>query len=413
MRTHFHRALCAATVVIASATGLVASRHALARQVEDAIADAQEAAMDMYSDALTRGDAEGFIKVLGLKPDQRQAVLDLFTAYRGQYDTATKKIREYQKSLQEKSGGGYDPKVWAEAGPVYEQYSKHTKKLKESFLEDLKAMVPPDLMDNWVKIERRVRRKEGTRTAMFNSARADLVSIVEGVMGNDPLPDELKAAMDRYEEDIDRSMNEMAQFRKELEAKQTEMMKDMANKDAAEMQKMQLQIVKQMNEKSRKAAEVNTAAFKKLTPLVPENKRNRFQVAYYKSAYSMMEGMMPGQASLTKAVDKATKLSDCTGEQKQQIEATMEEHDKELLGVYEKYAQTMDKKMEEGSKSDDPTAVQQMYFDQTAWMDLSTKKGEADRKAVEKLRAILTPEQLAQLPAPLKKVETAKPTFDE
>lgn len=389
-------------------------RAADARQMDASdVEEIQDAAMDSYSDALTKGDVEGFVKVLGVKADQKGAIMDLFSAYRAQYDSATKKFRDYQKSLRDRSGGGYDPKVWEEAGPVTEDYTKHVRKLKQTFMDDLKTMIPGDAADNWAKVERRVRRKEATRTAMLGASRADLVAIAESVMGNEPVPDDARSVLEKYEEEIDRSMNEMNEFRKDLENRYAQITKDAAGKSAEEMQKMQLDIMKKMNEKSMGAAELNNRTFKRLVPLMPEARRARFQVSYYKTAYGMMEQWMPGAASLSKAVDKALKLESLTAEQKSIIEGVMDDHSREVVGSYEKYAGVMEGKAQEAMKSDDPAVIQGMFYDQTAWMDLSKAKGEADRKAAERIRAALTEAQLADLPSPLKKSDTTKPTFEE
>lgn len=407
------RKLAGVCVAGACIVGVAAQPAALARQVMGSDGEESGDMMDAWSDSITRGDVKGFTRALKSTDEQQKSINDLFTAYRSQYETATKKLRDYQKALQEKSGGGFDAKVWKDAAPTFEQYNKHVRTLKSQFLEDMKSMLGPEQAEQWPRVERMVRRKEAIRTSMPGPSKVDLVNVVTGAMGNDPVPEEAAATLDRYEEEIDRANTELSEFRKELEGRQSKLLEEMADKGMEEMQKTQLKLMKELREKSKGSSEINARTFKKLIPLLPEAKRARFQSAYYKAAYDMMSSFMPGAASLDKAVAKAMELADVTAEQKTAIETALDDHGKEMVSVYEKYAETMERKAEDAANSDDPQAIQSIYFDQAAMMDLNTKRGEADSRAVQRIRAALTEEQLAKLTAPLKKSDLAKPNFDE
>lgn len=392
----------ALATIAAAALALAAfSAHPALAQPEDAEAMSD---FDGMGSGLRKSSVESMMATLNLPPEQRKTVLDLFSTFKGQISDASAKMMEFQKSMAGGGVGGMPTKEnMAKAMEAYENFSNHKAELEARFMEDFKSVLTPEQAALWPKVERRRRLADASAMGQIGGGTINLVTVAEQTLNFENLPNEAEPVIDQYEQEMDTAITGLLAWRAGIEKRMKEIGEKMAEMSMEEQQKFGMEMMGEMRAKSAPANEVNNRSLPKIAAVLPEPLRDRFQIAYYRAAYFQFFDRGPG---IEKAFDAAAKLEGLTDEQKSALADIHKAHDAETLALYRTTAQQRDKELAEAT---DQTAM----FSGPSLQTFMQKGPEITKATVTKVRAALTPEQLAKLPAPFKPVDVKEPTFEE
>ncbi|MFM9957837.1 MAG: hypothetical protein ACKVZJ_07155 [Phycisphaerales bacterium] len=360
--------------------------------------------MDGLGWSLRKSTIESMADVLKLTPEQRKTTLDLYGTYNGQAKDAAKKVMEFMQGMQPGMTGMPSKEDMKKLMEASENYSEYASGLETKFMDDFKATLTAEQTALWPKAERRKRLADAGTSGPMGGGTVDLVGVARSVMPDGKLPEEAAAAVEQYEQDMDAAVAPYLEWRKSFEKKMKEIGEEIGGKSMEEMQAYGMKMMKEASEKARPATEVNNRSLSKMASSLPENVRDRFQVAYYRAAYFQYVDQQGPQ--IDKAFDAAMKMDGITEEQKKSLAEIRRTHDADTLALYKPTAEARDKEMKEAASPEamwGGQSMQELY-----------QKGPAIAKAtIEKVRKALTPELLAKLPAPFKTVEVKEPTFEE
>lgn len=364
----------------------------------------EEMAMSGMGWSLRRSTIESMADVLKLPAEQRKNALDLFASYNGQVKEASKKVMEFQQSMRPDVTGMPSKEDMKKMMEAMQNFTDHVNTLEDKFLEDFKTTLTAEQAELWPRAERRKRLADVSSGGPLGGGTVDLVGVARSVMPDGKLPEEAAAAIDQYEQEMDAAITPYMEWRKDLEKKLKQLGEELGGKSMEEQQAFGMKMMKEMQEKTRPALDVNNRSLGKLAAALPENARDRFEMSYYRTAYfQFVDQQGPG---VDKAFDAAMKLDGLTEDQKKSVAEIRAGHDRETLALYRELAQMRDKEMKDSSSPDQMWGGQSMR-------DFYEKGPKITRAAVEKVRAALPAEMLQKLPAPFKPVEVKEPTFEE
>lgn len=367
---------------------------------------------------LSPKDIDRLTRILKLTDEQKPAVTDLLAAYQAKRTDASQKINEFQKSLSEKYGGGYESgnaEFMKEMQEAYEKYGKHQEKLREGVVSDVKAVLSDEQAGNWDKVERWLRRgRQLARTfGMTGASRIDLTAMIErGYTGTD-IPEGIAQTLDSYEIEADRLLKDHEAYQKKAEEEFAQKRKDNPDMTMADQMEAQKTIMVVMAKQSKDLREINMRTMKKILGMIePAEKQAEFEAEFLKkAAASPYAGFMRQgkKAGLDAGLRAAEKLDDLTNEQKERLAAIRKSVKTDRM--------EMDRKtFEEGAKKEDEI-IASGTVDWTNFgvnfMDEGRKRGEWEKKYVEQVKGLLTAAQLEKMPPPLKPVEAPKVEFEE
>ena len=373
--------------------------------------DGDEAAETGMSSAMTRTQVDAIGRLVGLTDEQRPPVMDLFQGYRSQFDQASKKLQEFEQSLQ---GGGREMPAkedMKKAMEAYKNFMAFTKKLDKQFLENYKALLTPEQAEKWPRVERRLRI--GGSSGMFgpmSGGGANLAALAEQTIAPAKIPAEAQPLFEQYEIEMDQAVTAAIEWREKFEAEMEGMGEKLADMSQEEQMKFGMKMQAEAQKASEASNKLNASWLGRLAGTLPEAARVRFQLDYYREG--TLRWYVRDDGSMYKALDAAAALPGLSDEQKASLAAARASFDSDLLVLYKASAEAQDQAMKKALEGDGANAMQIMG-DQESMQKLFTRRPEIFSATVAKVRAIFTPEQLTKLPEPLKPVEVTEPKFEE
>lgn len=383
-------------------------------EFEDSEMD-EDIMIDAWSEGrLSRGDMESLARLLNMDAEQKTSAMDLFAAYDSAMKNAYKKLAEVQRSVYGE-GDEYDPEAWQKLEPIFEKYNAHTEKLKTTFIEDLQLTLTDDQKALWPKFERWLLRKESMQGLMASGSRTDLIALTEQVMKGETWPDELTRVISEYEVDLDNVLGDAAKWRKEQEKAWRDAAKDFSKMSEEERMDYSRRMMQEGVARSRTVREVNMRYLKRIGDQIPENKRFGFEDKFYTqsfwglSMYNINSAGSTAQRALETVA--AAKEIGVTNDQQAKIDEIRREYENKRRADRDKMVARIIENEDNPKEGERGGMYGRLDMDPQEMADQWKKSREFEKATIEKLRAVLTPEQLAKLPPPLKERET--PDLDE
>lgn len=359
-------------------------------------------------------------RVLALDDDQKTALADLHGAYDTSLRAAGRKMAEYRQAVFGNDPASYaDREKMKEHMEVARKYGEHTQKLRDQFLSDVQLLLTPVQQESWPRIERRLRRNEFMERMSFQSAsgaRADLVALTEGALASEPMPEEAVRLLDEYERDLDHLLEPLREWTEETERSAMEQAPDLTEAPMEEQMQFGMKMILEARSKTRPIRELNLRMLNRIGGVLSEAQRDRLEDAFYRTAFMPVWGWgMRGEggAGAADTIERTLKLGSLTPEQKEQIERLRDETAEEGRARLKKQAEAIMAKEDDAEKNAGDRPVWEVMFDYQAVMDMQNDQREADTRTLDRLRALLTPEQTDEIGPPLTQKPVEKPTFDE
>lgn len=360
-------------------------------------------------------DLDRLVKTLQLNEEQRSSVGDLLSAAEAKRRDASMKINEFTSKMHEKYGNavfrGKDERKMREA---YGRYAEHTRALRQGLASDIQAVLNDEQTARWTNVERwMLRKRQLARTyGLTGAASLDLSAMVERAYGKETPHEGIVKIIESYEAQLDHVLQQSEAMHKKFENELTD--PGAAEKEPTHDEQLgQWQrIVLSMMERSREQRQVNLATFRKLLPMIePEERRIAFEAQFYRRACRSPFGPYEdiGGQSLLVCLKAAQKLDDLNEEQRAALRG--------IEAAFRAEGVAQDQKAFDAACKKEDEIVTAGTID---WMDFGMGSGSdrreraaAERKHMEAIKSILTPEQLEKMPPPLRPVEVPQLEFEE
>ena len=385
----FGRLAVVACVATAS-VGLAPDAHAQGRRMNMGM----RAGMGGNS-AVTTREVNKWADMLKLTADQKAAVDALHDAYQEQHQAEAKALEDLAKDAQQEFMETQDTSVFKDMASKSAEHTARMADLERQFLEDFKAVLDPKQTEQWPAVERYHRRVKSLPGGMLAGENVDLVAIFGELDIADPPPG-LADALDRYEIDLDRALTDRDEQRRDLEKQGQDMMKDF------DPSKMDFSKIRQMMQDTRKTGirvrDVNERHARLIAAALPDDKKADFESRVRKATFPMVYR----EPYTSKAVDAALEFNDLSSDQKASIQTLKATYTRELAAADEKWAAAI--ATEEKDGGGDPFMGFGRFVpggnpdDVSPTEDAKKTRRELDKSTLEKLKAILTPEQAEKLP---------------
>ncbi len=342
----------------------------------------------IYEPPVSSRDLDKYAKILELDAEQTEALTALLEASQQEFNEAAKAAREEMDKLRDEARESRDREVWRQMGDQMEKFRKSREKMEETFFSDFKAVLNEQQLEKFPKIERQRRREQTIARGLMSGERVDLIRTVEEL---NLAPEQLatvQPTLELYEADLDRELQTRNSVYDENMGKVREMFES-GNMD--EMQK----VLERGREASKRVREVNRRYARQIETMLPAEAQSKFSDVVRRESFPMI--YRPTQAS--RAIEAARGFTDLDENQKSALATLDESFTREMSSLNRQLEQaTLDR--EESVTAQDMMSRGWGGFggDDGPLGELRQKRRDLDTTTTEKLRALLTPEQVERLP---------------
>jgi len=357
--------------------------------------------------AVDKRSIEYLVTEVGLSAEQADSARDLHAAYTAQRADAARRIDEFQRAFRKSYGYDYDPKSddWQRALRVHDEYGEHLQRLDARLMDDLRAVLTEGQQAEWSAYERYLRRSRANESSLMIGA--DLSGLARSAMSgqvvplprpsnNDKaMPRELLDVLDEYELEYDRVLSAIES--KERSFKRTQVARTRSEKQPEEWSVAALgDSAKPLLSALCRAKELNLRYIERIADALPSNARERFEDWYY----SGMDLQTPKWEEIRDALQSAKLAQDLSNEQAESIRA-IEADARSRMRL--KTEQVIGRMLDAIDRDEDLTQL----IGEDPWQSPLMQEFDRDGKAIldssiDRLRAVLTPEQLESMPEPLR-----------
>jgi len=335
-------------------------------------------------------DLDKYALILSLDKEQTEALTALLEANQQEFNDAAKTAREQIENLREEAREARDPEAWRAMGTQMETFRKARQKMEDSFFADFKAVLTEEQAQKFPRIERQRRREQTIGRGLMSGERVDLIRSVEDLKLTPDQVAALQPTIDLYEADLDRELITRNAVYEESQTKIREMF------EAGNMDDMQ-KVLEKGREASKRVRDVNRRYARQLETMIPDDAQAKFTDEIRRESFPTVYRT----TQATRAIDAAKAFADLEETQKAALDAIGENYTREL-GTLNKQLEAATLEREEsltaqdlmsrgmgggfGGGEDGPVG------------ELRQKRRDLDSTTMDKLRALLTPEQIENLP---------------
>lgn len=269
-----------------------------------------------------RRSVEVYGDLLGLSAEQREQAALLHDGYRAAYAANRKATDAAMREVWEKrreADGHLDAR--RETNALVNTYVQKAEELERAFFDDLRAILTPGQGERFVRVERARRREIGFRFAFSAGAGVDVLAVADAAKV--VREGEVGAALERYEEDVDRVLTDRIAVLRGVfqKAKAHEDIED----DPVQMQ----QLVADLFHAGFRVRDVNRRAVREIAPLLDEATRTAFEGEFRRRALPKVYG--PGAAEKTAAAIR--EKGRLTGEKAEELERLWKAYERDAAGI--------------------------------------------------------------------------------
>lgn len=407
----FRPALAALLPALLAASPLASPADARARQQIDDDSGRFEAYATQYEEPppLDLSELRALAALLEPSDDQRAQIDDMAQSYLDKLRTNRRTMsRWYEATFVPNGTWRNEPELWEKARPVTERYNKHVQKLRENLLGDVKLLLSPEQLGRWPMLEARLKRRDLVRSGgqQIGLAAVDLEALVRSAVGvGKPLPEETAAALQGYQDALDRAAAIAEQWTIEASRYQDPPPDEGDAEDPERWRRTSGLWYARALERWKPVRDANLAAFRRVLPTLTEEARDRLRVAFYTRASDRRFSLGFGNDL---DFDRIENLRGLTDEQRSRIAEARRSYEKSVADKLEREVLA-----ELKAQDDDPVAFGGTRHDSTDWMARWQEKIESERPVRAVLEEILTEDQheAAGLGKKARKMDV--PTFEK
>lgn len=344
--------------------------------------------------SITRKGFEAYVRILGLDADQKEVAKDLMDGNRAANKSLMEDMQAKSRQVMEKAreGGGWEKVQTAmreEMPKIAQDFAEKGEKLQTQFFDDLKGLLTEQQLEKFPAVDRHRRRELSMRFGLAFGANTDVVEITRLAKIDADTNEEIKAAIERYELDLDSVLKGYEKLAKDTQKSAMESMWS----DPTKME----EALKPLNDAAKQIRDINLAAVKRVAGLIAdEGKRGEFELEVKRREFPRVYRESHVQSSLSAAI----KLASLDDSQKSQLASVKEQYERDAASVNDRWAKALEEK-EEKAGGRIKMLMGFMGMDEEQEDDATKAKkarNELDENAAKRLESILKEEQRAQLP---------------
>lgn len=338
---------------------------------------------DMMVPGISSTDLERYAKFLSLTPEQTEASKALLEGYQSEFERAAKTMREASDAAREEFRETRDVGVWQDLRPKMEAFRAQRDRLEQSLMGDVKTLLSPEQGERWPRIER-MRRRDGTlRRGFMSGESVDVARLVEEAKVSPEALAALEPVIEQYEAELDKALQERNQIYEDA------MNQGMGLWRQGDMQGMQA-LLEKGREAAIKVRDINRRYARQAQGLLPEDAKPAFDAAFRERSFPRVYR----QSYAARALDLAKAFEDLTPEQRTGLDDLRQSHARDAAVANQKWAAAI----EENERSQTIADMMGMGGGNDGVRSARTARRDLDERALEKLRQLLTPEQVKRLP---------------
>lgn len=342
----------------------------------------------MFEPRVTSDQLGRYATMLNLTPDQLEAAKALHEGYFAAHQEKAGKMREMMESAREQFRENRDPSVFQEMGTKMTEYRQQADAAEKAFMDDVKSLLTDEQSAKWPVLER-TRRRENTLTRGFVSGeRADVIRLVDGLKLSEEQRASLAPVLESYELDLDRELVKRNELQEQAMGQAGGMMQAFRQGgDMAAAEKM----ITEGREASVRVRDVNRRYAKQVEAMLPEDKASEFNLAFKRESFPQIYRQRYAQQVLT----AATTMESLTAEQQEGLAAIKDTYTRES-GTLALKAEAAIEQQEQNFSIQG--MMQRGFQEDPAIVEARNARNKLEEDTIAKVRALLTPEQIAKLP---------------
>ena len=291
------------------------------------------------------------------------------------------------ESLREEAREARDPSVWRDMGTQMDAFRKARAAMAAGFSNDMKALLTPAQIEKFPKIERQRRREQTIGMGLMSGERTDLVRITADLQLAAEQRAQVDPILDQYENDLDRELQNRNAVYEESQTR----IRDMFERGGTDDMQRALE---RGRDASMRVRDVNRRYARQIENVLPDDVRDRFAEQVRRESFPMI--YRPSMAS--RVVDAAAAFDDLDDNQRAAISSIRDSFTRESA--------SLNRQLEQATvKNEETLTVQDMMsrgFRGAGGNDemesLRDKRRDLESSTLDKIRAILSPEQIERLP---------------
>ena len=357
------------------------------------------------------GEVEQFGKILALDKAQLSAFKDLHQAYETEYDQAMKTMQDKMEKMRAEAQDTGDWSAMMKDGQESaEKFQTKSTDLEKSLMSDLKALLTPDQTTKWPVMERAHRRNQslggtaGIPGFGLAGESVDLVKMVEELKLK-KTPEAVSQSLDRYESEMDSALIERDGKRKEM----ADQMNPFGKKDGKgggggdgvgmpDFKKI-CEMMTEMRKTGLKVRDLNDRYSTLVASGLPDDVREDFNSRFKKAKFPQVYR----ESYTTKSLSAAAGFKDLDPQQQTGVTDLAAIYKRESVAANDRYAKAQTDAEKDGGGEDMMGGWMKMMNgdqggDDSELSQAKKAKRKLDTDTVDKLKAILTPQQVERLP---------------
>jgi Spy/CpxP family protein refolding chaperone len=359
----------------------------------------------MFDPSVSSEDMDHYGEMLKLTKTQKEAIKSLHDAYVQDFTSAAEKARDEMDSIREEGG---DDRFQA-MGDVMSKFRAKRTEMEKSFFNEVKQTLTPEQQAQWPAIERLRRRETTMNRGLMSGERVDLVKIVDDLKLSAEAKKPVDQVLEQYQIDLDRDLIARNEVQDKFQGNFRELMQD---PDKAE------KAFQEGRAAATKLRDVNKRYERQVENALPDDTtKAKFEEEVHKASFPLI--YRNSRASRT--VDAAEKLESLTPEQKSSIQNIKDQFNKELSALrskmetaYEAREQTITAadvmgrftggRRGGGDNGGGPGGQGGRRgggfgaIDSPELDTLAQQQTDLEKATIEKINAVLTPDQKAEMP---------------
>jgi hypothetical protein len=354
----------------------------------------------LYEPSVSSEDMDHYGSILKLTKTQQEAVKSLHDAYVQDFNAAADKARDEMDALREE--GGDDSRQ--AMGDLFAKFRTKRADMEKSFFNEVKQTLTPDQQAQWPAVERLRRRETTMNRGLMSGEAVDLVKIVDGLKLSADARKPVDPVLDQYQVDLDRELIVRNETQDKMQGNFRDLMQDPEKGEKA---------IQEGRAAATKLRDVNKRYARQIETTLPDDAtKAKFDDEVRKASFPRIYR----NSRAMRTIDDAAKLTSLTAEQKTSIDTIKDQFTKELGALrgkmetaYEAREQTITAAdiMSRfgggggggGNNGGGRRGGGAFGMVSSPELDaLSEQQDTLEKTTTDKINAILTPEQKAELP---------------
>lgn len=333
-----------------------------------------------FSPAITRTELDSYSDILALSDEQREVANLLLEGYVQQFQAQSAAARERMQRLMDEARESRDREAWFEVGRYRQEFQTSAEKMESSFFSDLRAVLTPDQEARWTDMERTRRRERTLAQGQMSGERVDIIRIARELAPDQSGP--LAEILTQYELDLDRALVR----RNEVYTSMRDQFSTAGRPDFSRMG----DLFERARDASKQVRDVNERYARQVLGTLPDDLRPGFEQRVREASFPQVYRASRTSQHLT----AAAAFEDLNESQREQVTS--------LTASYQRESATLNDRLSAAwRKAEDTMEIREMFrggLNEGELGELRNARRELDQSYAEKLRAVLSEEQLDRLP---------------